>query len=151
MDTRHALVADDNVSLADTVGEILSDHGFEVKVVSSGKQVLVAWRKHPADVAVLDVDLPDIGGLTLARRLVRRQHHCGLVLMSARDPEVLLPRVEAVGAQFLPKPFSPRRLIEVVERILREQIERLAGGTQPPPLLDVRLPRGLLEHFRRRR
>ena len=151
METRHALIADDNVTLADTVGEILNDHGFDVTVVTSGAEVLVAWRERPADVAVLDVGLPDIGGLRLARRLSRRRHRCGLVLMSAHDPEILLPHCDELGAGFLAKPFSPARLLAAVDTILQRRAEETARGAGGPRLLGGSAPRGLLQYFRRRR
>jgi len=151
MDPRRVLVADDNVSLADTVGEILNDHGFDVTVVTSGTEVLLAWRERPADVAVLDVDLPDIGGLRLARRLASRRHRCGLVLMSARDPEDLRPRVEAVGAEFLPKPFSPKHLLGTVEALVRHLRDAASRQGNSPLLLGAQVPRALLDRLRRRR
>ena len=151
MDSRHVLVADDNASLADTVGEILSDHGLDVTVVTSGTEVLVTWRERPADVAVLDVDLPDIGGLRLARRLSARRHRCGLVLMSAREPELVVPHCDVLGAGFLAKPFSPGGLLEMVDAMLARRAEALARGRGPRRRLGPRGPRGLLQHIRRRR
>jgi len=147
-----ALVIDDNRALADTVAEILAERGFEVEVASSGVQALVRWREHPADLVVLDVDLPDIGGMTLARRLARRTAGCNLVVMSARDPQRLLPRCEELGAVFLAKPFSPAHLIAAIRLMLRPQA---TPRRSPPPsghgqrrLLTARRPRALLQHSR---
>jgi two-component system response regulator RegX3 len=151
MASRRVLVADDNVSLADTVGEILGDHGFDVTVVSSGAQALIAWRERPADVAVLDVDLPDIGGLRIARRLSQRRHRCGLVIMSAGDPEILVPRCDELGAGFLPKPFSPTRLLDTIDESFERRAEALAEIATHLRLLGPPVPKALLEYFRRRR
>ena len=49
MATKRVLVADDNCTLADTVGEILGDHGFDVTIVSSGPQALITWRERPTE------------------------------------------------------------------------------------------------------
>lgn len=149
MDRRHALVADDNVSLADTVGEILDDHGLDVTVVTSGAGALVAWRERPADLAVLDVDLPDIGGLTLARRLAGRRPRCGLVLMSAREPEALRPHCETLGARFLRKPFAFKHLLSVVDAILQERRAASERERRRLRLLGPRVPKALLDHLRR--
>lgn len=145
------LVADDNVALAETVADVLADEGFDVAVVSSGAQALITWRKRPSDLVVVDVDLPDIDGLTVARRLSRRPQGCSLVVMSARDPEALFPRCEELGARLLPKPFSPTHLLDAVRTMLEERIRRAAAasGRTARRLLGPRTPRALLDHFRR--
>jgi len=152
MPNNRVLVADDNVELAETVADILADDGFDVAVVSSGTQALITWRKRPSDLVVLDVDLPDIDGLTIARRLSRRPQGCGLVVMSARDPEVLVPRCDELGARFLPKPFGPTHLLDAVRAMLEERIRRAASASQRIALrlLGPRTPRALLDQFRRR-
>ena len=145
---QRVLIVDDNESLAATVADILSESGFEVEVASSGAQALVAWRSRPADLVVVDVDLPDIGGLTVARRLLRRS--AALVVTSARDPERLIPMCEQLGAVFLAKPFSLSHLVATI-RLLFERRgwrEALAApeGRPPSRLLGPRKPRALLQH-----
>jgi DNA-binding response OmpR family regulator len=151
MAPHRVLVVDDNASLAATVAEILGDYGFEVHVVSTGAQALIAWRTRPADLVVVDVDLPDVGGLTVARRIARRRGDCGLVVMSARDPQRLIPLCEDLGAVFLAKPFSPSHLIATV-RLIVERRRALATGESRPSLrlLGPRKPAALLQHSRLR-
>jgi len=122
-----ALVVDNNTSLAATVGELLAESGFEVEVVASGVDALVVWRRQPADLVVVDVDLPDIGGLTLARRLLRRAAGCKLLVMSAGESQGLLDLCEELGVAFLAKPFSAARLAAMVRRMA----EHAAGASQP--------------------
>lgn len=150
MATKRVLVADDNRTLAATVGEILVDHGFDVTIVSSGAQALITWRERPTELALLDVDLPDIGGLTIARRLTRRSPSCGVVLMSAGDPEVLVPRCRELGAGFLAKPFSSSHLLETVDDIFERHIQAMARAAHELRLLGPRMPRALLDFLRRR-
>jgi len=150
MQSLRALIVDDNRGLAETVADILSDHGYEARVVSSGVQALVAWRTGPADLVVLDVDLPDIQGVTLARRLARRAAASLLVVMSASDPKALMPLCEELGAAFLAKPFSPSHLLAAVQRIGQRRASQhksaKEGQSGERRLLGPRKPRGLLQH-----
>jgi len=146
MAVQRALVIDDNESLAETLAEVLEESGFEVTVASSGVEALLAWRARPADLVVVDIDLPDIGGLRLARRFVHRAEGCKFVVMSAGDPRHLSGPCEELGAVFLAKPFSLAHLTAT----LRVVVERVSSPALPPPraarrLLGVRGPRALLQ------
>lgn len=149
MAARRALIVDDNKRLAETLAGILCDTGFEVAVVSSGVQALIAWREQPADLVILDVDLPDIRGVTLARRLLRRAAGCDVVVTSAGDPERLLPLCEEMGAIFLPKPFSRAHFAAAMQTLARKEAGRTAAAASGPRrLLGSRRPRALLQHSR---
>ncbi len=152
---RRVLIIDNNASLAETVAEVLSDIGYEVDTAFSGVQALAHWRRQPADLLVVDVDLPDIGGLALARRLLRRATDCKLVVMSAGDPDRLLRLCEELGATLLAKPFSPSSLVAAVrvllERHVAEEMAQAASQPLPHRLLGPRSPRALLQHSRTRR
>ncbi|HUT34510.1 MAG TPA: response regulator [Planctomycetota bacterium] len=152
MSLRRALVVDNNAGLAETVAEILAGSGFEVDIASSGVEALGVWRRRPADLVVLDVDLPDIGGLRLARRLLRRRADCKLLVMSAGDPQVLLGPCERLGATLLTKPFSPAHLTATIRLILACDFRACpvarAGVRPPRRLLGPRTPRALLQQGR---
>ena len=150
---RHrALVVDDNASLAQTVADLLTEEGFEVEVVDTGAGALATWRSRPADIVVIDVDLPDIDGLAVARRLSGRGRGCSLVVMSARDPQSVSPLCRELGATFVRKPFQPARLLGAVWHLLkaRRVKARPADGERGARrLLGPRTPKGLLGQFRR--
>ena len=147
MDSTRVLIVDDNASLAESLAEFLSDEGFDVTRATSGAEALSTWRADPADLVVVDVDLPDIQGIKIARRLVRRSHDCLVVVMSARPPEEMVPLCRDLVAQFLPKPFSPRRLLATIRRVAQEHARKVAEARRPRPrlLLEVRTPRALLQ------
>ena len=148
MAERRALIIDDNISLAETVAEVLAGVGFDVDVATSGIEALAAWRRGPATLVVVDIDLPDIGGARLARRLLRRAM-CRLVLMSAGDPSRVADLCDEFGAAFLPKPFSLAHFVETIRLLTRD--DQPNGAT--PARLARRLPkpaspRALLQHSR---
>jgi DNA-binding response OmpR family regulator len=151
MDITRVLIVDDNMRFAESLAEFLEDEGFDAKMAGSGAEALSAWRRAPADLIVVDVDLPDIQGLKVARRLVRRSGGCSVLIMSARSPEDVLPVCRELGAQFLPKPFSPRRLLSAIRRLAKERAARSGRTRRPHLLLDVRSPRALLQWRNARR
>jgi len=112
-----ALIVDDNRSLAETVGEILADEGFQVQIVASAVEALVLWREAAADLVVADLDLPDVDGARLARRLGSRAERCRFILTSARPLGARAAVCEELGAEFLAKPFSPGGLRDAVRRV----------------------------------
>ena len=150
MSAHRVLVVDDNESLAETVAGILADEGFAVEVASSGAQALITWRARPAEVVLVDVDLPDIGGIRLARRLASRGG-CRLLVMSAHDPRRLVPVCEELGVAFLPKPFTSTRLLKAVRAMASKMHAEAERNASPHRrMLGPREPRGLLQHVRRR-
>jgi len=146
MEACQVLIVDDNTSLAETIAGLLADEGFETETVSTGVEALAAWRRHPAQLVIVDVDLPDIEGIRVARRLARRAQ-CGLLMMSAREPSQVLPVCREIGAAFLAKPFPSSRLLAAVRGAL-EKLRRAqrAQAASPRQLEGPRLPRALLEH-----
>lgn len=63
------LVVDDNVDAAQSMGFLLAMHGHEVRVVHDGAAALEAVQSFPAGVVLLDIGLPDLTGLEVARRI----------------------------------------------------------------------------------
>ena len=66
---RTVLVVDDNVDAADTLGTLLSLDGHVVRIAHDGRSALAAVAAHRPDAVLLDIGLPDIDGLEVARRL----------------------------------------------------------------------------------
>lgn len=63
------LVVDDNRDAADTLAEVAAHMGCEARACYGGREALDAVRAAPADVLLLDLDMPGMGGLELAERL----------------------------------------------------------------------------------
>jgi CheY-like chemotaxis protein len=66
---RRVLVVDDNVDSADSMAELLRVWGHEVQAVHCGSEALAAAPAFRPEVALLDIDMPDMTGYELARRL----------------------------------------------------------------------------------
>ncbi|MFU8839967.1 MAG: response regulator [Nitriliruptoraceae bacterium] len=113
------VVVDDERPLVDLLGRYLRREGYEVHAAYDGAEALeVIGRVHP-DVIVLDLMLPGIDGLEVARR-VREDADPYIVMLTARTEEVDRIVGLRVGADdYVTKPFSPNELVARIQAMLR--------------------------------
>jgi CheY-like chemotaxis protein len=126
---RRVLVVDDEPSMRLLCTINLSIAGFEVAEAADGAQALELAVAEGFDLVLLDVMLPDMGGLDVARRLKtdERTRALPVVFLSARTDKDDLRAGFALGAiDYITKPFDPIALAARVEEIL-ERIERQEG------------------------
>ncbi|HXT71089.1 MAG TPA: response regulator transcription factor [Vicinamibacterales bacterium] len=113
------LVIDDERQIATIARDYLSRAGFTVTVASDGASGLAAARENHPDLVVLDLGLPRMDGLEVARAL-RRESDVPIIMLTARVDESDRLRGFEVGADdYIPKPFSPRELVARVSTVLR--------------------------------
>lgn len=119
------LVVEDEVAIRDVVSLTLRRAGYDVQVAEDGDQALrcLANGAPPPDLILTDVVMPTLGGIELGREVRRRGLATPLAYMSGYSEH--LPQ-EFSGAMtppaaFLPKPFSPRQLLDFVARQLPAQ------------------------------
>jgi len=130
---QRALVADDDPDIRDLVSWKLSRAGFEVSAAGDGPAALELLRKERFDVALLDVTMPGMSGLDVCRA-VRMDPATASVAVIILTASVREPDVEAgfgAGADdYVPKPFSPRELLDRVQAVLARSA-RSAGDGAP--------------------
>jgi two-component system, OmpR family, response regulator RegX3 len=115
------LVVDDEEAIRDAVAYSLRAEGLEVEVREDGSSAVEAVAAENFDVVLLDVMLPDISGVEVARR-VRARSNVPILMLTARDTEADLVLGFEVGADdYVPKPFSMRELVSRVRAILRRR------------------------------
>jgi DNA-binding response OmpR family regulator len=111
------LIVDDDVIIRDLLLATLDFGEHELVHAPDGEAAVRAFQERPADLVLLDLDLPGIGGLDVLRRL--RAGHAPRVIVltgSGREREPLLRQAGATG--YLTKPFSPLELLGEIERVL---------------------------------
>jgi DNA-binding response OmpR family regulator len=114
------LIADDEAHIVELVRLTLEDGRVRVVEAHDGATALArAEALHP-DLILLDIHLPDVSGLEVCARLRER---CGpaakIVMLTAAAQEADVARGLAAGADhYLTKPFSPVRLLSLVEALL---------------------------------
>lgn len=114
------LVVDDDMVIRQLIGINLELEGFEVHLAADGEEALKQATDLRPDVVVLDVMMPRLDGLEVARRLRADPRTCAmrLVLVSARAQDEDLRRGQDMGADaYVTKPFEPDDLVGVVRRL----------------------------------
>jgi two-component system alkaline phosphatase synthesis response regulator PhoP len=116
---RRVLVVDDDPKVCETLDRYLAHAGFATASALDGARGLELARTFAPDLIVLDLMLPQIGGLDVCRTL-RAASGVPIIMLTARSTEADKLAGLASGADdYLTKPFSPRELVARVEAVLR--------------------------------
>lgn len=133
---RRILIADDDEPTRRTLAEYLEQEGFQVHMAADGKQALeAAWNFLP-DLILLDVKMPEIDGLEVARRL-HAKSNVPIIMLSALSDDI--DRVAGLSAgsdDYVTKPVRPRELLLRIQGLLRRVEAREAA--EPPLEGDLR-------------
>jgi two-component system alkaline phosphatase synthesis response regulator PhoP len=122
------LVVEDEMQIARTLRDYLEVAGFEVTAVGDGESALASARGWRPDLVVLDLGLPGMDGLDVAREL-RRASTIPIVMLTARGEESdRIVGLELGGDDYLVKPFSPKELVARVRAVLRRTSGAGAGA-----------------------
>ncbi|MGO8792105.1 MAG: response regulator transcription factor [Terriglobia bacterium] len=125
---KRILVIDDDREMVDLLAQSLAQEGFHLNTAQSGEEGIELGRNQGLDIILLDVNLPDINGFEVLRRL-RRESDIPVIMLTARGEEVdRIVGLEIGADDYLPKPFSVRELVARINAILR----RVAKGSPTP-------------------
>ena len=125
-------MVDDEDALVDMLRDALRFAGYEVHVARRGFEALKAAADVAPDLMILDVNLPDIDGFEICRRLRAEGSQVPVVFLTARDDrEDLRTGFTRGGDDYLTKPFSLEELELRVQAVLRRtQAARGAAGDE---------------------
>jgi DNA-binding response OmpR family regulator len=113
------LVVDDEPQIAEIATDYLRLAGHDVVVAGDGVRALDLVRGRRPDLVVLDLGLPRLDGMEVAR-LIRRESDLPIIMLTARvDEEDRLRGLEVGADDYIDKPFSPRELVARVAAVLR--------------------------------
>jgi two-component system KDP operon response regulator KdpE len=130
MNTATILVVDDEPQLRRAMKATLTDLGYSVMEAKTGEEALELLRHEAADLILLDLNMPGIGGLETCRAL-REHSDTPIIILSVRNTE--RDKVQALDAgadDFVTKPFG---IQELLARI-RAAIRRAPSGGDSEPL-----------------
>jgi DNA-binding response OmpR family regulator len=143
------LIVDDEPRIAEIAGDYLRHSGYRVRVASTGAAALIQARDERPALVVLDLRLPDMDGIDVAREL-RRGSDVPIVMLTARAEESdRLLGLEAGADDYVVKPFSPRELVARVRAVLR-RAGRGAGDVLELGDLKIDRARMTVERGRRK-
>jgi two-component system alkaline phosphatase synthesis response regulator PhoP len=113
------LVVDDEPQLVKVLRGYLEQAGFRVITAGDGPGALAQYRHERPDLVLLDLNLPGLDGIDVARRL-RAQSNVPLIMVTARVEETdRLIGLELGADDYVTKPFSPREVVARVRAVLR--------------------------------
>jgi len=119
MKNKKVLIIEDDQKISDLVKLYLEKENFQVIVALDGKEGLELAGKESPDFIVLDLMLPEISGMHIARQ-IRRKSNVPILMLTAKAEEFDKVLGLEIGADdYLTKPFSPKELVARVKAILR--------------------------------
>jgi DNA-binding response OmpR family regulator len=122
------LVVDDEPKILKTVRAYLEEAGFRVVATGDGREALAVFRRDRPALVILDLGLPGVDGLDVAR-VIRKESDLPIIMLTARVDETdKLIGLELGADDYVTKPFSPRELVARVRAVLRR-----AGGEREAP------------------
>lgn len=111
------LVVDDEVDTCRNLSDILTDLGYRVDVAHDGPSALELVKRNPYDLALLDLRMPGMDGLTLYRAIKKIRSGTVAVIVTAYAGGATTEEAVAAGAwKVLPKPVDFPRLLQTVEQ-----------------------------------
>ena len=133
MNSKTILVVDDEEDILELVRFNLVREGYTVVCAASGESAWQILGQTRIDLLVLDLMLPGMDGLELARRIKSDAELSGLpiVMLSAKGEEAdIVTGLELGADDYVTKPFSPRVLIARVRAVLRRHIQPQADANE---------------------
>lgn len=117
------LIADDDPDMVQLTKFKLEQSGHEVVTAADGRAALDRCREAQPDVAILDIMMPHMDGLTVCQELQRENSSNGelprILLLTARGREAdVQAGFEAGADDYVIKPFSPRELVSRIDALL---------------------------------
>jgi DNA-binding response OmpR family regulator len=113
------LIVEDQKELVQVLRSYLEQAGFSVQTAYRGDTGLAAWESSKPDLVILDLNLPGMDGLDVARK-IRRRDDTPIIMLTARVEETdRLVGLELGADDYIVKPFSPREVVARVKAVLR--------------------------------
>ena len=113
------LIVEDEPELVKVLRSYLEQAGFSVLSAGRGDTGLALWEQKQPDLTLLDLNLPGMDGLDVAREM-RRKSDAPIIMITARAEEAdRLVGLELGADDYILKPFSPREVVARVRTVLR--------------------------------
>jgi len=139
--TPRVLVVDDDIALAEMVGIVLHNDGFDAVFCADGEGALDVFRDTKPDVVLLDWMLPGKSGPEICRE-IRSESPVPIIMLTAKSDTIDVVRgLEAGADDYIAKPFKPKELIARIRARVRRHIP-ISDGPELLRLgdLDIDVP-----------
>jgi CheY-like chemotaxis protein len=113
----HILVVDDHEDTARAMRRLLERMGYRITIAGSVLSALDTFDRHPFDLVISDIGLPDGSGLDLMRQLLRRKPVPGIALSGFGMEEDIRKSKEAGFREHLTKPVNLQKLQATIRQV----------------------------------
>ncbi|WP_157535316.1 response regulator transcription factor [Nocardia inohanensis] len=114
------LVVEDDPNVRSTLDMLLRFEGYRVELAADGVEALESLAVRRPDLAIVDVVMPRLDGLSLCRQLRRRGDHLPILVLTARQQTGdRVAGLDAGADDYLPKPFDTEELLARLRALLR--------------------------------
>lgn len=153
LNQKTVLLVDDHELVRAGFRRLLED-GDKFTVVAeagSGEQAVKDFNQHHPDVVVMDISMPGIGGVGAIERIIAREPHAKILVLSVHEDSVFTTRAMQAGALgFIPKRSAPEEMLKAVEMVaagktciapeIAQQLamQKLTGSENPLDVLSQR-------------
>jgi DNA-binding response OmpR family regulator len=122
MDSIRVLVVDDEPSIRDILERSLTIGGYQVCVADDGKSAIEACKNFSPHVMLLDMVLPDLGGMDILRKIREMDSSVKVVMVSGMQDLQIARDAKLLGAvDFITKPFDLRTLDSFIKGIMSNE------------------------------
>ena len=141
--TIKVVVVDDSRDTVDNIATLLSISGRNIEVVGTangGRDGVKLVQKLQPDIVLMDINMPDLDGLTATGILTASNPDLGVIIMSVQGEQEYLKKAMSAGArEYLVKPFTSDELVDSVERTFELQNKRKHGSRSPEQNIQSRV------------
>lgn len=117
--TNKILIIEDEVELAEIIGDYLIAEGYDVELIHTGTDAVRKVRDNPPDLMLLDIMLPGVDGIEICRS-IREFSTLPIIMMTAKADEVdRLVGLEIGADDYVCKPVLPREIVARVNALIR--------------------------------
>lgn len=123
------LLAEDDAITREAVSDLLEAEGHHVTTAKHGLEAIDQWRKHRADLVLLDIMMPGASGYEVCRAIRAEDRRVPVLFLSAKSEEVDVVLGLELGADdFVRKPFGKHELLARLRAVLRRNDEPSGHG-----------------------
>ena len=125
MSQEQILVVDDEEVMRDVLGRVLGQAGYEVALAENGPEGLELARKGGYAAAIVDVMLPEMGGLEVLEELKKHDPEMVVLMITAfASMEMAIAAIKKGAFYFVPKPFDNQQLLHILSSgLLQRRLE----------------------------
>jgi len=120
------LVIDDEPGVVESLSAILKDAGFEVETLLEGKKAVARLKERPFDVILLDLQMPDIDGLSVLKQLKKAKMKSIIIMMTAYgSTDIAIQAIQHGAYDYVSKPFNADEIVLTIKKAQeRERLKR---------------------------